>query len=71
MPSDLLKPRRRSIRLKGYDYSQAGAYFVTICAQDRVCVFGQIENQKIIHSPAGLMVTSTWEAIPEKFPSVD
>jgi len=32
---------RRSIRLKGYDYSQDGAYFVTICTQNRECLFGQ------------------------------
>lgn len=32
--------QRRSIRLKGYDYSQAGAYFITICTQDRACLFG-------------------------------
>ncbi len=33
---------RRSVRLKGYDYSQAGMYFVTICVQDKVCLFGEI-----------------------------
>ena len=33
---------RRSIRLKGYDYSQAGLYFITICVQDRMCLFGKI-----------------------------
>lgn len=39
--------RRRSIRLQGYDYSQAGAYFVTICAQDRECLFGEIQNGQV------------------------
>jgi len=33
---------RRSIRLKGYDYSQAGLYFITICVQDKACLFGEI-----------------------------
>src|SRR4051812_17155863 len=33
---------RRSIRLKGYDYSQAGAYFITICCHNRYCRFGHI-----------------------------
>lgn len=33
---------RRSIRLKGYDYSQAGLYFITICCQNRICRFGKI-----------------------------
>ncbi|MGZ8096085.1 MAG: hypothetical protein ACXWT4_20500 [Methylobacter sp.] len=36
--------RRKSIRLKHYDYSQAGAYFVTICTHHRQCLFGEIEN---------------------------
>jgi hypothetical protein len=35
---------RRSIRLKGYDYSQAGLYFVTICTQNRECLFGEIRR---------------------------
>lgn len=35
-------PKRKMIRLKGYDYSQNGAYFVTLCAKDRVNLFGQI-----------------------------
>jgi REP element-mobilizing transposase RayT len=71
MPFDPIRPRRRSLRLKGYDYSRAGAYFITICAQDRACVFGRIDNQEIIYSPAGLMVLSVWESIPTKFPSVE
>jgi len=39
---------RRSIRLKGYDYSQAGLYFITICCQNREHLFGNIENNSII-----------------------
>lgn len=38
----MLVHHRRSIRLKGYDYSQAGAYFVTICVHERKCLFGEI-----------------------------
>jgi REP element-mobilizing transposase RayT len=37
------KHDRRSIRLKGYDYSRAGLYFITICAQNREHLFGNIE----------------------------
>lgn len=33
---------RRSLRLQGYDYAQAGAYFVTLCTQNRACLFGEI-----------------------------
>lgn len=38
------KNRRRTIRLRGYDYKQAGAYFVTICTQERACLFGVIRD---------------------------
>jgi len=51
---------RRSIRLKGYDYSQAGLYFVTICCQDRVCRFGKIENGEMILNDAGEIVRNEW-----------
>jgi len=42
MPYNPNKHHRRSIRLKGYDYSKAGLYFITICCQDRACMFGEI-----------------------------
>jgi len=44
MPYDLNKHHRRSIRLRGYDYARAGAYFVTVCAQGRECLFGEIKG---------------------------
>jgi len=51
---------RRSIRLKGYDYSQAGLYFVTICCRDMVCRFGKIENGEMILNAAGEIVRNEW-----------
>ena len=39
---------RRSIRLKGYDYSQAGLYFITICVQNRACLFGEIVGASLV-----------------------
>ena len=42
---------RRSIRLKGYDYSQAGLYFITICVQKKICLFGNINNDEMIVMP--------------------
>ena len=47
---------RRSIRLKGYDYSRRGAYFVTVCAQNRACLFGSIVDDAVCLSDAGRMV---------------
>ena len=47
---------RRSIRLKGYDYSGVGAYFVTICVKDREHLFGEIIDGEMVENPAGEMV---------------
>ena len=51
---------RRSIRLKGYDYSQAGAYFITICCEDRICRFGDIENGEMKLNEMGLIAHNEW-----------
>jgi REP element-mobilizing transposase RayT len=51
---------RRSIRLKEYDYSQAGAYFVTICAHKRACILGKIVDGKIVLDELGKVVESSW-----------
>ncbi|MBI5664236.1 MAG: transposase [Nitrospirae bacterium] len=55
---------RRSIRLKEYDYSQAGAYFVTICTQNRECAFGDIVGREMRLNDAGRMVDITWNDLP-------
>ena len=51
---------RRSVRLKGYDYSQAGAYFITVCVHNRECIFGKIENGKMILNDFGNIVADEW-----------
>jgi REP element-mobilizing transposase RayT len=61
---------RRSIRLKGYDYSRAGMYFVTICAQDRKCFFGSISGEKMSLNKAGRLIQEIWDAIPEHYSGV-
>ena len=58
---------RRSIRLRGYDYSQAGAYFITICCQDRKCRFGKIENDEMILNEYGTIAYDEWMTLPERF----
>ena len=52
---------RHSIRLKDYDYSQAGAYFVTICAWQRECLFGEIVNGEMVLNDMGRIVVDEWE----------
>ena len=61
---------RRSIRLKGYDYSSAGGYFITIVTQGRECLFGAIRNGEMELNDAGKMVAKWWDELPHKFPSV-
>lgn len=51
---------RRSIRLQGYDYSQAGAYFVTLCTQNRECLFGKIVTGEMRMNDAGQIVADEW-----------
>jgi REP-associated tyrosine transposase len=70
MRSDPNPHHRRSIRLKGYDYTQPGAYFVTICAQERVCLFGDIVDGKMLLNDAGRMVQTVWEAMPVHYMGV-
>ncbi len=50
------RPKRRSIRLPGYDYSRSGAYFVSICTKDRKCLFGDIVKREMLLNDAGRMV---------------
>lgn len=64
-------PNRKSIRLKGYDYSQAGLYFITICCQDRKHLFGKIVDGKMILNDAGKMIDKWWQKIPDKFPDIE
>jgi REP element-mobilizing transposase RayT len=59
--------RRRSIRLKGYDYSLAGAYFITICCENLECRFGNIENEEMILNEFGNVANDEWMKLPERF----
>ncbi|MDW7710809.1 MAG: transposase [Deferrisomatales bacterium] len=63
--------RRRSIRLRDYDYSSGGAYFVTICAAGRRCIFGAVWNGEMSLNRNGRSVVESWEAIADHFPQVD
>jgi REP element-mobilizing transposase RayT len=63
---------RRSIRLKGYDYTQAGAYFITMVTQKRQCLFGEIGPEaEILLNQNGLIAWSEWERLPERFPFIE
>ncbi|MCX8102864.1 MAG: transposase [Candidatus Bipolaricaulota bacterium] len=70
MPYNPDKHHRRSIRLKGYDYAQAGAYFVTVCTRDRVYWFGEVIDNQMHLNQAGQIVLTMWEELPERFPEI-
>ena len=70
MTYDPERNRRRSIRLKGYDYTRPGAYFVTICTQNQECLFGEVVDGEMRLHQAGHMVQAEWNALPDRFPSV-
>jgi len=61
---------RRSIRLPGYDYGTAGAYFVTICTYQHACLFGDVIDGMMELSDLGTRVAAAWRAIPDKTPGV-
>ena len=64
------KHHRRSIRLAGYDYSQAGLYFNTICIQKRKCLLANIIGESLVLNEAGKMVEMEWLALSERFPAI-
>ena len=68
---DPQKHHRRSIRLKDYDYSQEGAYYVTIVTLQRVFLFGEIVNKEMYLSAYGEIVQKWWEEIPVHFSNVE
>ena len=71
MKYDPQKHHRHSIRLDGYDYSQAGAYFVTICAHQREELFGQVESGIMHLNGFGKIVQSAWTDLPHHYPLVE
>src|SRR4030042_7139704 len=63
--------RRRSIRLKHYDYSSAGAYFVTIGTKNRECLFGEVSDGQIVLIDAGRVADKCWYDIAAHFSHVE
>ena len=70
MTYDPQRHHRRSIRLKGYDYTQPGAYFITICTQGRECLFGEIIDGEMHLNEAGQIVVQTWQDLPNHISNV-
>jgi len=69
--SSVNHPKRKVIRLHSYDYSQNGAYFVTIVTKGRRCLFGNVINHEMILNEIGRIVKEVWEKIPDHFAFVN
>jgi putative transposase len=62
---------RRSLRLQNYDYSLPGAYFVTVCTQDRPCLFGNVADDTMRLNDGGRMTERWWFELNRQFPAVE
>lgn len=65
-----LTHNRHSLRLKGYDYTKSGLYFITICCQNRAHLFGEILNQQMILNDAGEMIKKEWLSLAAYFENI-
>jgi REP element-mobilizing transposase RayT len=70
MPYNPNRHHRRSIRLRGYDYTRPGHYFITICAQGRQRLFGAVVDSALRPNDAGRLVERWWNELGNKFPTV-
>jgi REP element-mobilizing transposase RayT len=62
---------RKQLRLPDFDYSMPGAYFVTICTQNKQCLFGAIKNGKMKLNPNGEIVQSSWIDLPNHYAGIN
>ena len=63
--------RRHSIRLKGYDYSSPGAYFITVVTQAHKCLFGKIVDKEMHMNDLGKIVNECWKGLPAHFQNLE
>jgi REP element-mobilizing transposase RayT len=71
MMSVSYKPYRKSNRLNGYDYTLAGAYFVTIVTYQHLCLFGEVINSEMKLNPSGKIAFDQWMRLSKRFPLSD
>jgi len=65
-----MKRNRQSVRLKGYDYAQAGLYFITICTNNRMCLFGEINHNAMALNDGGKMVEIELLTLSQRFGNI-
>ena len=62
---------RHSIRLRGYDYSQAGGYYVTIVSSGREYLFGEVVESKMVLNRFGQIAKTQWGRLPRRFHHIE
>jgi putative transposase len=67
MKYDCTRHHRRSTRVKGYDYSAEGMYYVTICTRERQCMLGNVVEDEMKLNEFGKLVELCWLEIPQDF----
>jgi REP element-mobilizing transposase RayT len=65
------EPRRRSARLRGFDYSQPGAYFVTVCVKGKRCVLGDVEGERICLTGIGSEIKECWLSLEKLYKYIE
>jgi REP element-mobilizing transposase RayT len=65
------RQKRRSIRLQSYDYSRAGAYYITVCTRNRECLFGNVVNGQMQLNEAGRILQPVWEGLPQFYEGIE
>jgi len=59
------------MRLKNYDYSSPGAYFITVCVNNYLCLFGEISEGKMTRNKAGIMIQKEWIKLTQRFQHIE
>lgn len=70
MPYNKAIHKRQSIRLKEFDYSQEGQYFITICTQGHLPLFGEIKLEEMVANQIGIIVINQWFQLPDRFKGI-
>ncbi|MGC3980762.1 MAG: hypothetical protein QM808_05830 [Steroidobacteraceae bacterium] len=70
MKDHFFRPKRRYMRLRNYNYSETGAYFVTICAYQKRCMFGEISDGAMVLNKLGTLIESTWLQLSDHLPGL-
>lgn len=67
---DDLYPSRKEMRFTGFDYRAKGCYFITVVVHNHVCLFGHVEDGKMILNDAGKMIDHLYHTVEDRFPQV-